>query len=50
MNPVSSDGEWHGSQHLQNKQMAETLAEDFILLLLAAVVYVQKRVYIRKGY
>lgn len=37
MNPVSSDGEWHGNQHLQNKQMAETLAEDSISLLLAAV-------------
>lgn len=40
MNPLSSDGDHHGNQHLQNKQMAESLAEDFILLLLAAVVCV----------
>lgn len=51
MNPVSSDGARHGNQHLQNKQMAETLAENFIVLLLAAVVYVHtQRDYIRKEY
>lgn len=37
MYPVSSHGQWHANQHLQNKQMAETLAEDSILLLLGAV-------------
>lgn len=37
MNPVSRDGEWHANQHLQNKQVAETLAEDSVLLLLGAV-------------
>lgn len=34
---VSSDGEWHSNQHLQNKQIAEALAEGSILPLLVAV-------------
>lgn len=51
MNPVCSDGGWRGNQHLQYKQMAGTLAEDFILLVLAGIAYVRtQRGYIRKEY